>query len=159
MNPVERHTRLVGIIYGVLVLCLTACAARAPKPTVIQTTLQVQADVNPDTSGRASPIVVQFYELKSLAVFNGADFFALFEHNTATLGTELVALDEFQLMPGETRRFERTLQPDTQYLGVIAGFRDLERSQWRAATAIVAHRVSPVTIELDRNRIHITATP
>ena len=158
MNPVARHARLTGTVCVLLALLLAACAS-SPKPTVIQATLQVQADVNPDARGRASPIVVQLYELKSLAVFNGADFFSLYERYKDTLGAELVAHDELQLMPGETRRLERVLQPDTQYLGVVAGFRDLERSQWRAATAVTPHQVSPLTIQLENNQIRITAPP
>ena len=159
MNPVARYIRLAGTATCILFMLWLAACASPPKPTVIQAALQVQPDVNPDARGRASPIVVKIYELKSLAIFNNADFFSLFEHNKETLGAELVAVDEFHLMPGETRRFERALQPDTQYLGVAAGFRDLERAQWRAATAVAPHQVSPVTIHVKNNQITITASP
>ncbi len=160
MNPAARRSHPARIAAALVVLWLAACGGpKPPKPTVIQALLQVQPDVNPDVSGRPSPVVVQLYELNSLATFKAADFFSLFENNQATLGAELVSMDQFQLMPGDTRRFARTLQPATQYLGVAAGFRDLEHSQWRASLAVVPNRTSPVKIELGKNRISITSAP
>ena len=155
-KPCVWHTRLAWMACIVWLLWLTACAS-GPKPTVIQTDLRVQANINPDMRGRPSPVVVRFYELKSLTAFNNADFFALFERDRETLGTELVAVDELQLMPNETRQFKRTLQPDTQYIGVVAAFRDLEHSEWRASTTVAPHKVSPLIIQLEANQISIAA--
>src|ERR1700680_2089380 len=115
-----------------ILLGLSACASPPPppKPTTITAALDAHANVNPDARGRPSPVVVRFYELKSLAAFDAADFFSMFDRDKETLGAELVAREEFNLRPGEKRPLARTLQLDTRYIGVVAAFRDLERSQW-----------------------------
>ena len=62
------------LICTALIFMLFGCAS-APKPTLVQVALSAQANVNPDSRGRPSPIVVRFYELKTPTAFNNADFF------------------------------------------------------------------------------------
>ena len=52
----------------------------------------------------------------------------------ATRGEILVALAELHrvLRPGETRNVERKLQEGAHILGVLVGYRDLGKAQWRA---------------------------
>ena len=144
--------RRFAAICGMLVM---ACASppKPPPPTIVQASVEALANVNPDVRGRPSPVVVKFYELKSLAVFDSADFFSLFERDREILGADLVAREEFQLVPGGRRTFERTLQPDTRYLGVVAAFRDLERSVWRAAVPVVPNQTVPLAIKLDAQKV------
>ena len=125
-----RSSRNARFSLALVALVLAACASAPPppKPTILQITLDVAANVNPDAHGRPSPVVVRLYELKSLAVFGSTDFFSLDERGKETLGPELVTLEEFQLAPGTKRQFERKPQGETQYIGVAAAFRDLERS-------------------------------
>src|SRR5207249_3614821 len=118
-------------------------------------TLDAHANVNPDARGRPSPVIVRFYELKSLAAFNAADFFSMFDRDKETLGAELVAREEFDLRPGEKRPLARTLQPDTRYIGVVAAFRDLERSQWRASAAVPPNKASTVDVRLDDKSVSV----
>jgi type VI secretion system protein VasD len=148
----SQWLRRLAAICGVL---LVACASppKPPPPTIVQASVEALANVNPDARGRPSPVVVKFYELKSLAVFDSADFFSLFERDREILGAELVAREEFQLVPGAKRTFERTLQPDTRYLGVVAAFRDLERSTWRATVPVTPNKTVPLTIKLDAQKV------
>ena len=126
-----------------------------PPPTILQVEINALPNVNPDARGRPSPVVLRFYELKTLAAFTSADFFALVDKDKETLGAELVARDEFQLMPGDQRRFERKVQADTRYVGVTAAFRDLERAQWRATMAVAPQRTSSVEVRLDASKVTI----
>lgn len=135
-----------------LPLAFLGCAS-APKPTILKVELDVDSRVNPDSRGRPSPIVVRFYELKSLAAFNAADFFSLFEHDRETLGTELVAREELELHPKEHRKFDRVLQLDTHFVGVIAAFRDLEQARWRTAMPVPAGASVPLKIRLDARSV------
>jgi type VI secretion system protein VasD len=145
--------------WGALLLGLVGCASKPPAPpppTVIQATIDVAANVNPDANGRPSPVVFKVYELKSLAAFNAADFFALFDKDKETLGAELLNREEYRLMPGEKRQFERKLQPDTRYIGAMAAFRDLGRAQWRATMTVVPEKTTVVTIKLDGDNVTIS---
>jgi type VI secretion system protein VasD len=153
MKPIGWHNPCM-VACVILALLLNACAGKE-KPSVLEANLQVQSDINPDVSGRPSPVIVRLYELKSLATFDSLNFFSLFEHGKESLGADLVAADELQLMPDEKRKFERILQTDTRFVGVVAGFRDMEHASWRAATGVRANKVSRVTIQLDGNRIQI----
>lgn len=149
-----RH-RLIGAgILAISLLLVSACASR-PPPTMLRIALVAGAGVNPDMNGRASPIVVKLYELKSLAAFNGADFFSLFEKDKEALGTELVAREDLQLHPAENRTIERKIQSETRYFGAVAAFRDLDRARWRAAAAVPEHKTTPVTIRIEARSISI----
>jgi len=156
MLPAMRSIGALALVLSLLLV--TGCAGMSkPPPTIVELTLEVAPDANPDARGRASPVIVRLFELKSLAAYEGADFFSLFEKDQATLGAELVARDEFQLQPKETRKLERTLQPDTRHIAVVAAFRDLERSKWRAATAVAVGKKTPVLLRVDARSITISA--
>jgi len=139
---------------------MLACASKPPPPpppppkaTILQVTVEARPDINPDVNGRPSPIVLRWYELKSLGTLSVADFFSLFGREKETLGADLLALEEFQLVPGEKRSFEKKLQTETRYVAVVAAFRDLERSQWRASMPIVLSQTSVVQIRLDGRQV------
>src|SRR5262245_27417756 len=94
-----------AVLFTVLATMLAACGG-PPKPTITKASLVVAKDVNPDPSGRASPIVVRVYQLKEEGAFSGADFFALYDREKETLGASVVAREEYELQPGETRQLE-----------------------------------------------------
>jgi type VI secretion system protein VasD len=126
-----------------------------PKPSIAELSFVIDANVNPDASGRPSPIVVRIYELKSVAAFNRADFFSLYEREKEQLGPDLVSRDELPLMPGAKPQAITTLRSDTRYVGVIAAFRDIERARWRASTPILVNQTTRMEIKLDRNEVAI----
>lgn len=117
---------------------LAGCSS-PPKPPVttpVSLTLTGGSDVNPDASGRASPLAVRVYALKTAAPFESADFFSLFEKDQATLGAELVHREEALLRPGESRVLKFTLSADAKSLAFLAAYRDLERARWREVRAV-----------------------
>lgn len=151
MNFVSRLARMA---FAVVLMGMAGCAG-TPKPALVKAQFDVQASVNPDSRGRPSPVVVRLYELKSLAAFNGADFFSVFERDKETLGAELLAREEFLFRPGEKRQLERKLQPEATFVGVIAAFRDLEHAQWRGTMAVAPGQVVPMLIKLEGSKISI----
>lgn len=147
-----RFLRLLAVC-GILGIALIGgCAS---KPPLLKGAIKTDATTNPDTTGRASPVVVRVYELKSLALFNTADFFSLFEKERETLGTELVGREEYDLRPAETRPYQRQLQPDTRFIGVVAAFRDLEKSRWRASVAVPQKSSATLTIGIDAKAVSV----
>lgn len=125
------------------------------SPPLLRGAINVDPNVNPDRAGRPSPIVVRVYELKSVAAFNGADFFALFDNEQATLSGELVGREEFQLQPAEKRQYQRQLQPETKFIGVVGAFRDLEQSRWRQAVPVPPKSKPMITIGLQARAVTI----
>ena len=138
------------------VLALAGCASGPPTPAEVAGSIQTTADVNPSAARRPSPIVVRVYELKSVAVFNAADFMSIYQKDQAELGADLVGKEEFVLSPGETKTFAKKLSPDTRFLGVVAAYRDLERSRWRSTVQIQPGQKHTVTIRAGAMAIDAT---
>lgn len=145
------------ITSAITILFLAGCAS-TPKPAIVKISLQAQPTVNPDSRGRPSPVVVKFYALKSGATFESADFFSIFDNEQKTLGADLLDSEVFQLRPGEKLEIDKPLQPNVRYLAVVAAFRDLEHSQWRATLTIPPkEKVSRVLIQINVSKILIGA--
>ena len=138
-----------------LLLGLLLAAGCGSSPPLLRGTIAVDSNVNPDRAGRPSPIVVRVYELKSVAAFNSADFFALFDNEQATLSGELVGREEFQLQPAETRQYQRQLQPVTKFIGVVGAFRDLEQARWRQTAPVPKKSKPAITIGVQARAVTV----
>ena len=108
---------LRGLVAFGLAAILAGCAAPPPPPppTVVKLTLTASADVNPDPTGAAAPVVVRVYQLGSTSGFDAAEFFQIFNQDQATLKTDLIKRDDFLLAPGQTKT--ATLPPTDQVQG------------------------------------------
>ncbi|GAC1412746.1 MAG: hypothetical protein NVSMB6_14680 [Burkholderiaceae bacterium] len=129
-----------------------------PKPTVFQISIAVATDVNPDVRGRASPVVAKMYELKNLAAFQSADFFALLDHEKDVLGDDLVAKDEVVLQPGKAQNMTREIHPEARFVGVFAAYRDIEHSKWRASVPVELNATSQIEINVQAHVLSMTKT-
>lgn len=147
---------MAGWASAVLLACL-GVGGCGTSPTLVQAQLSASADVNPDSNGRASPIVVRVYDLKSTAAFDSADFFSLWDKDQATLGADMTAREEYLLRPGEQRSLQRMPQNGAAYLGVIAAFRDIEHARWRATIAVPPNKTTLLTIKLQTLGVVVTA--
>lgn len=132
----ETLNRRRGIPLILAALGLAACASQPPKPVQTQATLIASADVNPDSEGRPSPVVVRIYQLRGDAEFNDARFFALYDNESATLGASLIMRDERTLFPGQRAPLDLALAPDARFLGVVAAYRDIRSSRWRTVVGV-----------------------
>lgn len=132
-----------------------AVGCGASRPPVIRGAIKADPATNPDMRGRPSPVLVRVYELKSVGAFNSADFFSLFEKEHEALGSDLLAREEYQLQPDETRPYQRQLQLDTKFIGVAAAFRDLEHARWRNTAAVPAKRSATLTIGIEASAVTV----
>lgn len=145
------RTALRGAFLALTVLSIAGCAGpKKVEPPKVVATIEAAPDVNPDPSGRPSPVMVQLYELKAAGRFNGADFFSLFERASATLGQDLQQKDEVLLAPGERRTVNLQFREGSHHLGVIAGYRSFETARWRAVVDTPVDTVTRVLIRADR---------
>jgi len=157
-----RTLRAMPIAYF-LAACaaLAACSAAPPKPQPVNVKLSiaVSADVNPDAQNRPSPIVIRIYQLKEDAAFKGADYFALYDKEAATLTATLVSREELELAPGERHAADFSISPDIRFIGVVAAYRDIRNAEWRAQAGTVEKGVADVVkknkiaIAVDRARV------
>ena len=150
-------------VFLLLAACLlAACAAKPPKPEPARARLVASGQVNPDASGRSSPIVVRLFQLRADGEFAGAEFFDLYSKEKEVLGESLVSREEYVLTPGETRELEIPLNAQTRYLGVLAAYRDIRAAQWRAVTRAPEKTLTDllgkdgVTITLDKDAVALS---
>jgi type VI secretion system protein VasD len=134
MKPNRGSVVAIALACGAL--ALAACASKPPKPAPTHAVLTASADVNPDSTGRPSPVVVRIYQLSGDAQFNDAGFFALYENEQATLGSSLIMRDERTLFPGQQVSLDLALSPETRFLGVAAAYRDVRSARWRAVVGV-----------------------
>ncbi len=150
-----RNLTRLGLAMGVLALAACASPPPPPPPVVSEIQLQVLAgsDVNPDARKRASPVTVRIYALKSAAPFEAADFFSLFDKDTATLGGELVQREEFLMRPGDQKALPMKFGPEVKAIGVMVAYRDLERARWREVHAIDIGKAVELKVRLNGSQI------
>ncbi|WP_250491292.1 type VI secretion system lipoprotein TssJ [Caballeronia sp. INML2] len=129
--------RLLSIrpFFYLALLMLAACTSNAPalrEPLRLTVSINAGSSVNPDDQKRPAPILVRVYELKNADTFNQADFYSLQDKDKTVLADDLVARDQFLLRPGESKTIARNANDASTTLGVIASYRDLPNSVWRA---------------------------
>ncbi|MBL8316490.1 MAG: type VI secretion system lipoprotein TssJ [Rubrivivax sp.] len=157
LAPQRRHLLGIGVA-GAVVLLGAGCSS-APKVASVAGSIQAAADLNPSVSQRPSPLLLRVYELKTAAGFNQADFMALYQSDAATLGADMVSREEFTLQPGETRPYNKQLGPETRFLAVFAGFRNLEKARWRVAVPVEAGRAQKVLIRAEALSVAALVSP
>jgi type VI secretion system protein VasD len=129
----------------------------APVEAKVKAAMNIAAgaDVNPDASGRPSPVVLRIYQLKTDALFSSADYFALLGDDQMALGQELISRDEYTLVPSERRSVDVVVSNETRFVGAFAAFRDNRNAQWRAL--IPAPRRG-FAVSVERGRIVLTSS-
>ena len=148
------HTFHRGLLTALIGFALAGCDSvpipfMKPDPTLIEAKAEASVQVNPDARKRPSPVMVRVYELKSRAQFDAADFISLFERDKDVLGEDLVAREEFVIRPGESKDVKRQPAPETKFLAVLVGFRDLEKARSRAVIAVVPNTTNRWLIKID----------
>ena len=127
-----------------------ACSGpEQPDPTVIRLTVNASPSINPNPQGRPSPVTVHVYRLTSPTAFSQADYFQLVEQEQITLGTELLGSDQVVVTPGGGQTVLREFEPQGQFLGVVAAFRDIDSASWRAYAPVPANQTTALTATVD----------
>jgi type VI secretion system protein VasD len=126
--------------------------------TTVELTLVGGPALNPNSQGRASPVVVRIFDLAAAQPFESVDFQALFDHPGDSLKVDLIAQEELVLRPGEILERNRTLQPGVRALGVAAAFRDLGHALWHLTILVKPGRRNFLLIDLDQDAIRLDST-
>jgi type VI secretion system protein VasD len=163
MKTSDRRRRLIaGLLAAATLTAMGGCGSKPPKedkppppPPVLRVDVTAAANANRGPAGQALPIVVRVFELKAQGAFRGANFFSLYDHESKTLGGELIAREELTLAPGQTRQIVKPLDPQTRYLGVLGAFRDIDRATWRALVPLIAGKDNNLDVAVGANSIRV----
>jgi type VI secretion system protein VasD len=98
--------------------------------------LQAAHYLNPDLNGRASPLMVTFYELKTPLGYKDAEFFDLENNAEQILQDNLVDKQTIEMRPSESKHYVLRLPRDVRYVGVSAGYRNIDQAKWRSILVV-----------------------
>ncbi|MBX8613720.1 type VI secretion system lipoprotein TssJ [Pseudomonas cichorii] len=139
-----------------VLLALGSCSALSPYSTQTRLSLQMTANdgLNPDINGRSSPVVLRLMELKHPVAFENMDFFSLYGRARESLSQDLVTSEELELLPGQRIFLKLKTGKDSQYVGVLAAYRNLPEVRWRHVIPLTIQGHTRVELTLDDAGIH-----
>jgi type VI secretion system protein VasD len=153
-DSVSRTRRSAGCFLTVTaaLLMLAGCgsAPELPEPTKVDIVAMTS-----DNANRGLPVVLRLYELRAAGSFEAADFFELYDNESATLGADLLAREQVDMNPGQVQYKTRTTDPATHYLGAIAAFRDLDGSSWRALMPLDQNTTNSLRVRIEADSVTI----
>ena len=141
----KQKTMIFTAISLVFVL-LSGCAHYDGTETKL--TLRAVQYLNPDISGKPSPVVVSIYELKSPFAFKQASYNQLNTNTSALLGTMLIDKQAIEIRPGEEKKKTKYLTPNSHYLGITVAYRNIDQANWRKIIEL-PHQAKKVKITLN----------
>jgi type VI secretion system protein VasD len=151
-----------GLVWICVILMVAACnpfkkkkPPPPPEPTRVVLEFEAAGDINPNPEGRASPLILRIYQLKSYSKFKNAEFFALYEKDDEVLGGELIRKEEIMLKPDEKRTVFYETTDDTRTIGVIGAFMDYEQSQWKAAAGVKKNKTNVINISVNGTKLTV----
>ena len=131
------------------ILAVAACASSTPDPTTLAMTITATGSINPNSASEPSPVVLRIYQLKSDSAFHNAGFADIFYDDRKVLGSDLLGRKELDLKPGAEVAYNDTISPETRYIGVLAGFRDIGSATWRAIELAVPETENTLIVNVD----------
>jgi type VI secretion system VasD/TssJ family lipoprotein len=126
----------------------------------LQLSIQAGRSLNTDRQEASASLAMRVYVLSDSQILQRASFDSLYDNDEATLGSALLRRESVHLRPGETRVLELPVSGDARFLGVVAAYRELDRSQWRALLPLPTGEL-PAAARLDAQarRVELSWTP
>jgi len=156
-NPASLTRLLIISILTASMVLLSSCGG-APKRESVGLQISATADVNPDLQGRPSPIILHVLELNSEEQFNRLDYMSLTQSSGAALGPDLLGKTRLVLSPGDKRQLPLELNPQTTFIGLVAGYRDIDNAAWRTSVSVIQGDTKGISITLEHQSIITTVS-
>jgi len=151
------------VLLSLFVVALSACQSMNGAvggylglDTDLQIDFEIDADINPDELGVASPLFIRMYELKSRKMVEKADFLELYERDKEVLGADFVNVHKLKhVEPGENRTEHFVLAKNTHYVVLYAEFLAFKDAKYKLIIPVVANNVfrNSVVIRVSGNQL------
>lgn len=153
MRIVRRYAMVLSGFVALIGLASCAQMKQKPEeqPIKIVGDIRAASNLNPDRTGRPSPVVIRVFQLRSLQQFRNAQFDDIYYRATTTLQPDLVdSAQEMVIRPSERRPYRWDVNKDTRFIGVIAAFHRLSNADWRTFIELPPDQTDvPLRITLD----------
>ena len=174
MNPTMiRQTQLAAAACAILTLAGCGVAQSVKTGTVDAAkwafTTQVKtmnldfvsrSSSNTNGTGQSLSTVVRIYQLKSPQAFDQLDYAQLQANDMDALKADLLGSTDLVLRPNANASISEPMSDDTEYVGIVAFFRDdgrdskwklvLPKKQWK--------KTDPVRVEVRDNSLQLAGT-
>ncbi|MGY0217427.1 type VI secretion system lipoprotein TssJ [Endozoicomonadaceae bacterium StTr2] len=151
-------------------LMLSGCSLLSPgtnpadplqnSDTSLELTLEAGYDLNPNDRDEASPLKIRLYELQAADFFSRAGFLDLFDQDSAVLQDSLIKAHRIPIqLPGQTTRFDITLNPATRYIAILAEFARYQNADARAIAPIRIDARNIGRLAMEGNSLYLTISP
>jgi len=151
-------------------LGIAACSAAAPEPKVakkeacppVATTIVLSASdrSNATPEGNGRPVQVRVYQLHTDTKLRGATFEEVWQKDKEVLAADLKSVAEYTVFPGKLQEISVTRNPDANFLGLVALFREPKGTDWYVTYELTTPPQSPpcakamtIPVYLDRMKI------
>lgn len=144
----------VVLFFSITAMLLNGCASTREfldLETSMFLKFRVSESVNPDSNGRASPIVINLFYLTDNRQFEQEDIISLLQDADDRLGKDMIdkaRLKEF--IPGEDRDKSMKLSKKVKYVGILAEYIQYEKANAKLLIPIEAHTKNTEVINVDR---------
>lgn len=131
MAPARSPRSLINCLFLLLIFA-QGCASLGGGAPEAHIRLRTAVDLNPDASGRPSPVVLKIFNLKERAAFENARFIEIWNNAESILGGDLISVQEIELFPNHSHEMKlEAATANSRYIGIAAGFRNLDQAVWR----------------------------
>lgn len=159
MNTLVSRTSIrIGLcFYAIISLIACTPTVNVVTKSAAGASMSISAtiDVNPDSAGRPSPLVLRIYELSAVGAFQNSSFFPIYEDDAAVLGRDLISQESLTIKPLDLKKHTIALDKDTRFIGVIAAFSSIDNAQWKTVVSIDQNTTNDLTIKAEKLAITI----
>ncbi|MCL9781230.1 type VI secretion system lipoprotein TssJ [Vibrio sp. S4M6] len=151
---------MIRTLYLLVLVCLISGCSIRPKDVTephLVVNIQAASNINPNTEGKPSPVVLRIYELADSQAFEQADFVHLYNDEQKTLKDSLLLVRHLpSVMPDKSSQQVLPLASGTKYIGVIAGFANYHDAKNKVIYQPMILRSTAINIELDGINLSVT---
>lgn len=139
MKNINRYLKFFAVL--LFVFSLNGCSTfNHSKAEYITIKFTADNSINPNYKDKASPVVINLYQLKNEDTFNSADFFELYGTEKSVLGSDLLITKQIILAPGHTETLEWPIMADAQYFSAVEELSQPEQDQWKVTATLNKHK-------------------
>ena len=152
---IQHPVRIALIAFLVLLTAACSTTRRALNlDTSAEFKLVTTQDINPNTDGKASPLVLQVVKLRDARQFKQEDFLNLFEDAKGRLGNDLIEIIKLkEIAPGETRVETLKLTPEVKFIGILGEYIQYNDAKAKAVIEIEPNATTKATLKIEKLKV------
>ncbi|WP_026375727.1 type VI secretion system lipoprotein TssJ [Aestuariibacter salexigens] len=124
----------------------------------VEITLDVASDINPDQSGRPSPLVLKVFQLTNDVQFRDAQLDKLLDSHASVLGADMRDVDQMTIFPGRSNTYQLTVFKETRFIGILAAFQDEVNSRPKRIYAYDGNKPADLCITISRLDVSVSGS-